>query len=140
MKDPEFIDLKNRFLLGVGICILLLVPFFFFMRNKLVDNKSTVISRINNNDSFIILVTDKSCKECEKYEKILKKEKIDFNKVNIDKDNNYPNLLQKLNLSSSEIIPPSIIYIANGHLFSTLVNIGNEEDINAFIKNFNLES
>ena len=37
MKDPEFIDLKNRFLLGVGICILLLVPFFFFMRNKLAD-------------------------------------------------------------------------------------------------------
>ncbi len=140
MKDPEFIDLKNRFLLGVLIGIIILVPFFFFMRNKLVDNKSTVISRINNNDSFIILVTDKNCKECKNYEKVLKNEKIDYNKVNIDKDKNYPSLLQELDLSSQEIIPPSIIYIANGHLFSTLVNIGNEKDIKTFIKNFNLES
>ena len=140
MKDPEFIELKNRVLLGIGICILLLVPLFLFMHNTLIDDRSYVIKRIDNKDTFLILVTDNNCKYCKYFETKLKDSNIDYNKINIDKDSNYPYLLQKLDISSSEIIPPSIIHIVDGSLFSTLVDIKTEEAINQFIENLNLES
>jgi hypothetical protein len=32
MRDPEFIELKNRFLFGVGIVILFAIPIMIFLQ------------------------------------------------------------------------------------------------------------
>ncbi len=138
MKDPEFIDLRNKVLLGIGICLILFVPFFFFIRNHLIADESTIIKRINKNETFIVLVTNKKCKECKNYKKILKNNKVDYNVMNIDKDKNYKNVLKELDMESTDITPPSLLYISGGHLFATLVKIGDEEGLQTFINNFNI--
>lgn len=139
MKDPEFIDLRNRVLLGIGICLILFVPFYFFMHNKLLNNKSTILNKIDKEETFLVLVTNNKCKECKKYVNLLKNSTLSYNSINIDKDKNYEKIIEELDISSSDIIPPSIIYIYNGHLFATLTDIKNEEAVKSFIKNFNLE-
>ena len=138
MNDPEFIDLRNKVLLGIGICLVLFVPFFFFIRNHLIVDESTIIKRINNNDTFIIFVTDKKCKDCKKYKKTLKNNKVDYNIINIDKDKNYKKILKELDIESTEITPPSLIYVNEGQPFATLVKIGDEEGLQTFINNFNI--
>ena len=140
MKDPEFIDLRNKVLLGIGICLIIFVPFYFFMHNKLLNNKSTILNRIDKEETFLVLVTNNKFKECKKYVNLLKKSSISYNIINIDKDKNYKKIIEELDISSSDIIPPSIIYIYNGHLFATLTDIKDEDAVKKFIKSFNLES
>lgn len=133
MKDPEFIDLKNRFLKGLGIIILFLIPSFFVIRNKLLVPTSSILKVIREEESSFVFVTRNKCKECKKAEKIIKKE-IEYLVLNQDTDNNYQRILRKLNLTSEEITPPSIIYIEEGKVKSILV-INDEEELELYIEN-----
>ncbi len=133
MKDPEFIDLKNRFLKGLGIIILFLIPSFFVIRNKLLVPTSSILKVIREEESSFVFVTRNKCKECKKAEKIIKKE-IEYLVLNQDTDKNYQRILRKLNLSSEEITPPSIIYIEEGKVKSILV-INDEEELELYIEN-----
>jgi len=136
MRDPEFIELRNRFLLGITICMVLLVPFFFFFYSKLIQIDSKIIQKIENKETFMILITNYNCKDCPKYEKTIKELSTNYQVMNKDKDKDYSILLKQLDIPEKDIISPALIYIENGTLKSTLIEIQTEEEVTTFVENF----
>ncbi len=138
MNDPEFIELRNRFLLGVFIALLFIIPFFYFLKNKLIIDES-IINEIKNGENLTILVVENNCKECKKYEEHLKNNNVSYKKINKKEDKNYELILNKLNISYNDITSPTIIYIEKQNVVATLPNMRSDKEINAFIINYNLE-
>ncbi len=133
MRDPEFIQLRNRFLLAVGICIVLLVPLFLFFFNKLNQDDSKVIKAIKKEETFFLLVTGKETPSS--YKRIIKRNGVNYKTLDSYNKSNYTSLLRILDVPNSDIIPPAILYIQNGQLRSIL-NIQEEKEIEEFIENF----
>lgn len=138
MNDPEFIMLRNRFLLGVLVAIIFIVPLFFFFKNKLISNED-ILQKIRNNETLMILVVENDCIECKNYQEQLNNNGIGYMKVNKSKDTNYELILNELNMSYDDVTSPSIIYVKNKKVVSTLTNMKTNEEINSFIVNYKLE-
>ena len=132
MNDPEFIMLKNRFLLVLIFAILFTIPIFFIFKNKYSLGESTSIQNIRNQDNTFVWITKENCKECIKYEKVLKSQKISYYKI---KETNIEELKELLNLSKEEIAPPMIVYIEKGNMISFLTDL-NQENLIEFINQY----
>lgn len=128
MKDPEFIQLRNRFLMALGLALIFTIPMILFIINRFNEKPSEVIEGIKNKENIIVLVTEDNCQACIKNKDILNKNNISFYEIN--KDNNkttYELMLRKISMSSSDAPPPTIIYIEEGKLSSSLVNPNRDE-------------
>lgn len=120
MKDPEFIMLRNRFLFGLLVVLVFSIPLFFIFYNRFdVSPKLTRI--IEKENEVLFLVIENDCSSCQKVEKELKKKKVKYYKLHRLKERKYSSLLEQLNLSESDITPPTIIYIKDKKVVSTLV-------------------
>ena len=53
MNDPELRELRNKIGLGLGICILLLVPLFLFFYNKISQDDTSIVKSIKSGKHFI---------------------------------------------------------------------------------------
>ena len=139
MRDPEFILLRNRFLIGLGICIVLFTPLYMFLHNKLLGEDSKVLERIEQQDSFLIIITSRDCNNCREIEKEIKQQGLDYQKITREKDSNYKRIMYQLDLNENDIEPPTIIYIDNGKVITTLTDIKEKEEITTFVESFNLK-
>ena len=139
MKDPEFIILKNRFLTTFLIIIIFMIPIFFFFKNKLIIQDSEIIKNINNKKSLILYITEDNCDNCNKHKEYLNNEQIKYTLINRDRDSSYNDILKKIDVSRQDVIPPTIIYIENGELVTSLVDIASNEDIAELVENYNLK-
>ncbi len=138
MKDPEFIELRNKFLLGILVSIVFLTPLFFFFYNHLIVKDSSIVERIQRKESFVLLIQDKDYYNRGKMVRnILKEYAVDYEVSNLEKDSHYEEILKILKLSSSDIESPTLVYIEKGVLVSTLPNIQKEEEVLSFIGNYN---
>lgn len=125
--DQELIDLRNKFLLGIAISLLLIVPLFFIIKNISYIDNTKVIKRINKNEEFILLLKNDKCDECKKLIKTIKKYKFNYMIVNIDTDRNYNNILKRLSLTKNNIKTPTIIYIKDKKVDSYIVEASDQE-------------
>ena len=133
MRDPEFIELRNRFLIGLVVSLLFTVPIFLIFYNRITPNSSKIMNKIKKEESFFLLVTEKNCKSCTKYHNLLKKIDIQYEEMNKNKDKNYQDTLKLLEIAESDVEIPCLIYIEKGVLISSLPNIQSEEELNTFI-------
>lgn len=138
MKDEEFIILRNRILFGLLIVIIFAIPTFFVIKNKLLVKETSIIKQINNKENFVILVTKENCTNCKDYEKELKNLNVEYSTLKKDTSESYTKVLDKLSINENDIIPPTIIYVEEGILKSTLVDIKNNNEIKEFIENYEL--
>ena len=138
MQDKELNTLMNRILLGIGIIIVVCTISFFLFKNKWgVSTKW--IKEIKEQEEVVFLVIDNNCSNCETIKKELKRLQVNYTLVNLNKNSEYELLLKELSLSNKEIIPPTIIYVKDQKVVSTLVNIKNEEELIGFIDNYQLK-
>ena len=138
MKDEEFIILRNRILIGLLIVIIFAIPTFFVIKNKLLVKETSIIKQINNKENFVILVTKENCTNCKDYEKELKNLNVEYSTLKKDTSESYTKVLDKLSINENDIIPPTIIYVEEGILKSTLVDIKNNNEIKEFVDNYEL--
>ena len=138
MKDEEFIILRNRILIGLLIVIIFAIPTFFVIKNKLLVKETSIIKQINNKENFVILVTKENCTNCKDYEKELKNLNVEYSTLKKDTSESYTKVLDKLSINENDIIPPTIIYVEEGILKSTLVDIKNNNEIKEFVENYEL--
>lgn len=138
MNDPEFIMLRNRFLIAIIVALIFTVPLFFFFKNKFLIDES-IINKIKKKENITLLIVKRNCNECEEYKKQLESSNVAYIKINKDKDKNYDLLLNDLNMSYTDITIPTIIYIENKKVIATLTNNKSAEEVSSFIKNYNLE-
>lgn len=133
MKDPEFILLKNRTILAVAVCIILLTPFFLFFFNKLNQDDSKLIREIRKKKTVYIYINNQYTSD--KYHKALKEENLHYYRINKDKSRDYEKIIRTLDITDNDVVPPSVIYIKEGQLISILNNVQKEEDIKTFLEN-----
>ena len=133
MEDPELIELRNKFLLGIVVSLIIVIPFFFFFYNRLIPKEPKIIQKIKEEDSMLILVTKDYCGKCNTYQKSLKEKEISYEIVNSDKTVNYEEILSTLDIVKEDIEVPSLIYVKEGQTVAILADIQNEEEMFTFI-------
>ncbi|MBQ6135591.1 MAG: hypothetical protein IJI60_04680 [Bacilli bacterium] len=138
MEDPEFIKLRNRFLTGILICLVLFIPFFLFLYQKIYPHDTGIMKKIKREETTYILITQNDCNECKRWEESIQG-KIDYSKVNKDKDSSYQRLLNQLDIEKDDIVPPALLYIKDGQLDSMVMNQKAEEMIHFLNKNMGSE-
>ena len=120
MRDSEFIMLRNRFLFGLLVIFIFFLPLFFIFYNRW--NVSSKLKKIVEKEKEVIfLVIDNDCLNCQEIKNELKNKNVNYYKVHRIKDREYNSLLEYLNLSEKDITPPTIIYIKEKKVVSTLV-------------------
>ncbi len=137
MKDPEWIRMRNRFIIGLCFVILFMIPFYFFFKNRFAPDDSLILQEMDKKNSFVLLITEKNCSKCKTMKELLKQENVEYKEVVMNKDKNFENIRIKANLSKDDIIPPTIVYMKKKKVTATLVD-GDETDVLEFIHNYKL--
>lgn len=137
MRDPEVIELRNKFLLAVGIVLIFAIPLLmFFCKGVVVD--TDIYKYIKQKESFVILIENKECTKCESVEQILDSRNIPYHILDADNNDDYWKILERLNLEDKNVVMPTLIYVNNGSLGAYIYGIDNEDDIDEFINLNNL--
>lgn len=137
MKDEEFIKLKNNFFKSVFFVLLFIVPFTIALITKFGTNNTNIENKIRNKETMLILITEKKCNKCREIKDILKKQNVNYYEINIDKTtiNDYQRILRKIKISENDIVVPTMIYVEEGNLKSSLVDIKNKNELLSYIEN-----
>ena len=138
LNDPEVIALRNRIILGVVIALIFVVPFTFFFINKLTEKDTKIVKEIKNGESMIILVSNEKVSNEVEIDDILSEVKIKYYKTTDQTNKYYESLLKNINMTSTDIVPPTVIYIKDGNLTASLVDIKNISDLILFLENYGL--
>lgn len=125
--SEELILLRNRFLFALGVAIAFAVPSIIFVINKFGDQPSKILKMINNEETMVLLITEDGCKKCSNIENVLKEYEVNYTLLNKDKELKYEEILHKINIPKSDVEPPTIIYVEEGKLHSSLVSANKEE-------------
>ena len=133
MNDPELIELRNKFLLGIVIAVIFCTPLFIFMNKSFGSNESKIYKMMKQRESFVVFTYDKKCDTCDGVKNMLDKKKLPYFELNVDKAKDLDKILKWLNINS-EIESPGLIYVKDGFLGAYIFDIKTEEDVNDFIK------
>ena len=136
MKDPEFIELRNKFLLALLVALIFSVPVFFIFKNKLISNNS-IEDKINNNKNIVLYIVEDNCINCNKIKKYLDSNKIKYNMI-YKNSNDYQKAMNIIGVNKENIISPTIMYIEETKLKSYIVDIKSEKEAEDFINNYKL--
>ncbi len=138
MNDPEFIELRDKFLKGLGIVLIFIIPFIIFMVKKFNVEDSKVIKKINNEENIVLFVENAKCSTCESIEKILNNLNVEYEIINSSTSKDYKSVLKKLDITTTDIAVPTIIYIEEGKVNTILPSIETEEEITSFVDYYKL--
>ena len=133
MKDTELISLIKKIgctllLLVIGITLMIIIYW-----NKYQLGESNIIKKINNNDTFLILITDNKCSNCVQIKNILDENNIDY--IKISNNNEIKKVKEKLMIEERDLEIPSLLIISEKELKVSLVNPSNEE-LYLFLDNY----
>lgn len=134
MKDPEFIEMRNKFFLGVFIFLVFAIPIFFVFKNKIFIGDSKLLKSIKKQDDIVILLVENKCNRCTKSKEVLNNLDINYFILNKSKDRDYETVINKIEIDR-DIELPSLIYLKKGKLYSYIFNIKSEQEITNFIEN-----
>ena len=139
IKDQEFIDLRNKFLIGLFFACIFgagIIMFFFFC----FCIGGGISSKIKNKESFVIYLDSDNCGEnCDKVKKILDDNNISYEKLSYSTQQ-AQNFIEKYNIVDDGHIVPAVFYVRKGKVYSSMYNIRNTEELKLFIKNYKLSS
>lgn len=134
--ETETEKLVKKFIIGLIVVIIFAIPTVIFLINKFIYNDSSIIKKVNNKETFMILVKDYSCNNCIEIKNIIEDNNYDCVELNSYEENKYKNVLNKIDLSLSDIKTPSVIYVDKGKVYSFLVDVKISE-LRTYLKNIN---
>ena len=124
-------ELKKKILIGLGIFLLFFIPSLIAIINKFNYKESNILNRISKEESFLIVVKDKDTEMTKNIESYLKNNNYVYEDLDSTDEVRYKKVLYKLDISSDDIEEPTIIYVSEGKIYSSLVNV---EDMENFEK------
>ena len=136
MRDPEFIVLRNRFLIGLVIFIVFITLIIMVFNRFYGHYSGEVYDMISDNKTLVFLQTSNDCELCDSVKDILDKNNINYEEVTMSLKDRHEDIYRLLDIDSKKITPPSLFYIKNGDVVSYLNNISSENEVNDFIKNY----
>lgn len=133
--SEEANELKKRFLFGIAVVLLFFIPAVFIFINKFNDsNDPPIIKRIENKETFFIIVTNKDKKNLKEVTNVLNNKRLDYQIIDSSEASNYLKIMTKLQYSRDDIEEPTVIYVEEGKVYSALVN-AKEKELEIYIKN-----
>ena len=138
MNDPEFIELRDKFLKGLGIVLLFIIPFIIFMVKKFNVEDSKIINDINNEKSFVVFIENNKCTTCNQIEEILKDLNVKYESIDNITSKDYKTILKRLDITTTDIDVPTLIYIEEGKVNTILPGIKTEDEITNFVEYYQL--
>ena len=126
MNDPEFIEMRNKFLISlliVGVFATLFIVFLF----RLVGTNSNVDNKVLQKKDILVLVVDNKCARCDAVKEVLKENDIKYSILD-----RYKDIYQKIGLDD-EITTPCILSIKKGKLDSYLDNIDDQTVLEEYL-------
>ena len=124
MKDPEFIQLRNRFLFAILIAVIFSIPLIIFLSKNFSD--TNVLSMV------------RKCNLCKKVDDLLEDNSVNYVRLNRDKNKDYDKILKDLGLVNKREEYPIIVYVVDGKMVANLFNITHVNDVKEFIINYDL--
>lgn len=134
MKNEEFIELRNKFILGVVIALIITIPFLCLFISRYSGTKTNVYKSFRNKETFIIYVSNSSCDNCEFVEKKLEELDVSYLEYNLDKAKDKDLVIDKIGIKEEKIKVPALIYVKEGVPLVNSLDISEEDDILDFIK------
>ncbi len=132
MRDPEFIQLRNRFLLGVGISLCLAVPLVIFLYKSYMG--SSVLNKIDKKEDMVLLITSNDCDKCKSVANILDDRDVKFSKMNADTTKDSQTVMEKLEITNTREVYPIVVYVKSGKMVANLYVENNEGEVVEFLK------
>ena len=135
-KDQEFVQLRNRFFIGLFVvCIVgAIVTLFLFQRFRFGLGVS---SKMNRKDTFLIYVDSYQCENCVEVKKILDQKNVEYETMKVDSPE-AQNFFDKYEIVDHGEVVPAVIYIKDGKVYSTMFQISNFDELELFLKNYRL--
>lgn len=132
MRDPEFVELRNKFLLGLGVAILFAIPIFFFVVRQFRDPTSDVSKMISKKETMLIYFYSSSCSYCSRVQDVLDYKKVSYHFYDISATD-YDEVLRKLGLSKEVVEVPALVYVKDGKMVGNVMKIQDEESVLDFL-------
>lgn len=133
--DEELISLFKRLGIGIVVLIIFSVVMIILLINRFSPHSSKVVEAVNNKETLYVLIDNNKCKTCDRIKEVLKEENISYYEINIEKDGHYKEFLESISATENEVVVPTLMYIKEGQLDSTIVEIKDEEILKTFITN-----
>ena len=133
MEDEEVKLLIKRLKIAFLIILITIGPLLLLLISSSGKDTGKAVKRINKKESFYVLVFNNKTKN-KKINKVIKDSNVSYEMINTDKASYYSEFLGRLGMNRNDIIEPTLIYIKNGKLYSSLVDIQDIKDIKTFIK------
>ena len=136
MRDPEFIELRNRFLIGLMVALFvggLLIIIFY---RSLISERSKVYNQLRSDDTVLLFVEDNNCDRCIQIKNILDNKRVEYYIYNRDSDVERDSIEKVLKIDNYSIEIPALMYVKNGKVKSFLSDAEDIEEINDFIDNY----
>ena len=135
MKNEEFIELRNKFLLGVLVALVVTVPFLLFFVNRYLGSRSSIMEAYNNKKTCTVLVDKSSdCDYCSIIKSRLKDLDIYYLEYDLDKPKDKERTFKKFGFSEKSLVVPALIYVKDGESVVRTFDIKDETMIDEFIK------
>ena len=88
---------------------------------------------------MVLLITGEECDNCRNTENILKENDVKYSLLNKDREIKYKEILRKIEVTESDVIVPTVIYIDEGKIYSSLAE-PNADELLSFIDFYELSS
>ena len=138
-KDKEYIELRNRFLIGLFFACIFGAGIIMFFVNR-VSIGGGISSKIKNKESFVIYVDSNNCGDtCEDVKKILDDNNITYEHLEYSSQQ-AQNFFKKYKVVDDGHVVPAVFYVKKGKVYSSMYDIRNTEEFELFIKNYKLSS
>ncbi len=140
MRDPEFILLRNRFLVAVGVALIFAIPTLLFVVKSFGREVTDVLKGLNEKEDMLIYVESNDCTGCLEVKQILEDKNVDYMVLNIDKNTDYEEIIRKIGISKKVVEVPSLIYVEDGDMVANFMGIKTQDDVLSFLEVHNINT
>lgn len=136
MRDPEFVALRNKVLIGLIIFIVFLVLIIMVLHRFLGNYSGKVYDDVVTGKTFVFLQVSKDCEMCESVEMVLDEHDIKYELLTMSPKDRHDDVYQRLGIDTKTIKSPGLFYIKKGEVVSYLSGIDNQNELDDFINNY----
>ena len=140
MRDPEFILLRNRFLVAVGVALIFAIPTLLFVVKSFGREVTDVLKGLNEKEDMLIYVESNDCTGCLEVKQVLEDKNVDYMVLNIDKNTDYEEIIRKIGISKKVVEVPSLIYVEDGDMVANFMGIKTQNDVISFLEVHNINT
>lgn len=133
-EETETDKLVKKFGVSVVLLIIISTLSIIFILNKFTYKEPSIIKKVNNKETFIILVKNSKCQKCSKLKELISDTNYSYTELNKEDTTRYNKTIKKLNLSVDDITVPTIIYVKKGKTYSFLVD-ASMDDFKEYLDN-----